>query len=71
MDSSKTIGWETTDLKTAKVGGAYLFKKPRSGARKIPRFSDIADSNDHCDNDACYNSSASYANETCYQPNTS
>jgi len=31
----------TEDWGTTKVGGA-AFEKPRSGARKIPRFSDIA-----------------------------
>jgi hypothetical protein len=33
------------------VGSAYLFEKPRSRVGKIPRFSDITDSND----DSAYN----------------
>jgi hypothetical protein len=41
-----TIGRRTEDLKTAKVGSASLFEKPRSRARQIPRFSDIMDDND-------------------------
>jgi hypothetical protein len=75
-NSSKTMGlrttdWKTTDWRTANVGSAYLFEKPRSGVRKIPRFSDIADDNDYCDDDARCDSGASYADETRYQPNTS
>jgi hypothetical protein len=45
----RTTDWETTDWKTtewniAKVGSAGLFETLRSRVRKIPRFSDIADS---------------------------
>jgi len=36
------------------VGSTYLFEKPRSRVRKIPRFSDITDSNDDC-NSSAYN----------------
>src|SRR3981081_568410 len=44
MDSRVVL--KTTDWKTTKVGSAYLFEKPQSGARKIPRLSDITDDDD-------------------------
>ena len=43
------------------VGSAYLFKKPQSKARNIPRFLDITSSdNYYCNNNAYYNSSTCY-----------
>src|SRR6202022_934979 len=44
MDSR--AGLRTTDWKTTKVGSAYLFEKPQSGGRKMPRLSDITDDDD-------------------------
>ena len=44
----RTTDWETTKWKTAKVGGACLFEKPRSGAWKVPRLSDITSGDDDC-----------------------
>ena len=45
--------------KTAKVGGACLFEKPRSGVGKIPRFSSITSGDDYyCDDDANCDSGA-------------
>ena len=38
------------------MGGAYLFEKPRSGARNIPRFSDITSDDGDCTYDANYDS---------------
>jgi hypothetical protein len=49
---SRTMGLRTTDWRTANVGGACLFEKPRSGARNIPRFSDITSDDDDCTYDA-------------------
>jgi hypothetical protein len=47
--TSWTEGWET-----AEVGSACLFEKPRSGARKMPRLSDITDDDDdHAYNADC------------------
>jgi len=46
-------GWET-----ANVGGAYLFEKPQSRARRIPRFSDIIGDNNNSAYDADCDSSA-------------
>jgi hypothetical protein len=55
---SRTMGLRTTDWRTANVGGACLFEKPRSGARKIPRFSDITGNDDDCTYDADCDSGA-------------
>jgi hypothetical protein len=52
------MGCRTVGLGTAKVGDASLFEKPRSGARKIPRFSNIIDNDDHCAYNASCDSSA-------------
>ena len=49
MDSragSRTTDWKTTDWNTTKVGSAYLFEKPQSGAKKMLRLSDITDDDD-------------------------
>ena len=41
------------------MGSAYLFEKPRSGAKNIPRFSDITSSDNHyCNDNANCDSSA-------------
>jgi len=40
------------------VGSAYLFEKPQSRARRIPRFSDITGDNNNSAYDANYDSSA-------------
>ena len=62
MDSragSRTTDWKTTDWNTMKVGSAYLFEKPQSGARKILRLLDITDDDDDhaynadCNSGAC------------------
>jgi hypothetical protein len=53
-----TIGRRTKDLKTTKVGSASLFEKPRSKARKIPRFSDITNNDNGCAYNAYCDSSA-------------
>ena len=46
------------------VGSAYLFRKPQSKVRKMPRFSgslDCTTSDDyHCDNNAYYDSGTCY-----------
>jgi hypothetical protein len=56
-----TTGCWTEDWETANVGDASLFEKPRSGARKKPRFLDIADSDDNYAYDANCDSGASDA----------
>jgi hypothetical protein len=53
-----TMGRRTKGLGITKVGSASLFEKPQSGAREIPRLSDIIDDNDNCVYDANCDSSA-------------
>src|ERR1700738_2356448 len=71
MDSragSRTTDWKTTDWNTTKVGSAYLFEKPQSGARKIPRFSDITAVDDDHAYDADCDSGARKAMKNRCQP---
>jgi hypothetical protein len=63
------------------VGGAYLFEKPQSGVRKIPRLPNATDptnptnptndDDDHCDDDVRCDSGARYTSDTRHKPNTS
>ena len=48
-------GWETTE-----VGSAYLFEKPQSRVRKMPRFPDSID---------CISNDYNYCNSSIYSTN--
>jgi hypothetical protein len=59
------------DWKTGEVGGAYLFETPQNGARKMPRFPDARDEDTYCDDNACCDNGANYANDIRYKLKTS